>query len=226
MKMDAGGSRRACPFCVPSCLVLPGGRQPRHCWRARPSPSRTSSSTDGTARRRRTRSCPATSGWRWSGPAISTRSTRASSTLRCARRAQAWQKSKGHPPTDKLPDDQKVELVSEALKERDEVGWSVLRDSAVGVAVGFPAKLVTFGAPRTEGNILWYHGGGEVSQSMGVHLGYPSCRNLDGALPAGHRQGELSRPAGQLVRRLVQARRDAHLHQRDAAIRRVRSRPR
>ena len=41
---------------------------------------------------------------------------------------QAWQKSKGHPPTDKLPDDQKVELVAEALKERDEVGWSVLHD--------------------------------------------------------------------------------------------------
>jgi S1-C subfamily serine protease len=95
--------------------------------------------------------------------------------------AQAWQKSKGHPPTDKLPDDQKVELVSEALKERDEVGWSVLRDSAVGVAVGFPAKLVTFGAPRTEGNILWYHGGGEVTQSLGVHLGRPSCATLEGA---------------------------------------------
>jgi S1-C subfamily serine protease len=95
--------------------------------------------------------------------------------------AQAWQKSKGHPATDKLPDDQKVELVSEALKEREEVGWSMLRDQAVGVAVGFPAKLVTFGAPRTEGNILWYHGGGEVTQSLGVHLGYPSCTNLDGA---------------------------------------------
>ena len=95
--------------------------------------------------------------------------------------AQAWQKSKGHPPTDKLPDDQKVELVSEALKERDEVGWSVLRDSAVGVAVGFPAKLMTFGAPRTEGNILWYHGGGEVTQSLGVHLGRPSCSTLEGA---------------------------------------------
>jgi len=95
--------------------------------------------------------------------------------------AQAWQKSKGHPFTDKLPDDQKIELVSEALKERDDVGWSVLRDPAVGVAVSFPAKLVTFGAPRTEGDILWYHGGGEVSQSLGVHLGYPSCANLDGA---------------------------------------------
>ena len=95
--------------------------------------------------------------------------------------AQAWQKSKGHPPTDTLPDDQKVELVTEALKERDEVGWSFLRDSTVGVAVGFPAKLVTFGAPRTEGSSLWYHGGGEVTQSLGVHLGNPSCRTFEGA---------------------------------------------
>jgi hypothetical protein len=95
--------------------------------------------------------------------------------------AQAWQKSKGHPLTDKLPDEQKVELVSQALKERDEVGWSVLRDQAVGVAVGFPAKLVTFGAPRNEGNALWYHGGGEVSQALAVHLGTPRCSNFDGA---------------------------------------------
>jgi hypothetical protein len=95
--------------------------------------------------------------------------------------AQAWQKSKGHPPTDKLPDDQLVELVSQALKERDEVGWSLHIDSAVGVAVGFPAKLVTFGAPRTEGSALWYHGVGDVHQSLGVYLGNPSCRNFDGA---------------------------------------------
>lgn len=99
-----------------------------------------------------------------------------------ARKAsQAWQKSKGHPPTETLPNDQMVELVSDALKERDDVGWSVLRDQAVGVAVGFPAKLVTFGAPHTEGSSLFYHGGGEISQSLGVHLGNPSCANLDGA---------------------------------------------
>ncbi|MGZ5905487.1 MAG: hypothetical protein ACXWKQ_09085, partial [Reyranella sp.] len=95
--------------------------------------------------------------------------------------AQAWQKSKGHPLTAKLPDEQRVELVSDALKEREDVGWSVLRDQAVGVSVGFPAKLVTFGSPRTEGNALFYHGGGEVIQSLAVHLGYPNCRTLDGA---------------------------------------------
>jgi hypothetical protein len=95
--------------------------------------------------------------------------------------AQAWQKSKGHALTAKLPDEQRVELVSDALKEREDVGWSVLRDQAVGVSVGFPAKLVTFGPPRTEGNTLFYHGGGEVIQSLAVHLGYPNCQSLDGA---------------------------------------------
>jgi len=57
----------------------------------------------------------------------------------------------------------------------------VLRDQAVGVSVGFPAKLVTFGPPRTEGSTLFYHGGGEVFQSLAVHLGYPNCQSLDGA---------------------------------------------
>jgi len=95
--------------------------------------------------------------------------------------AQAWQKSKGHALTAKLPDGQMVELVSDALKEREDVGWSVLRDQAVGVAVSFPAKLVTFGPPRTEGSTFFYHGGGEVIQSLAVHLGYPNCQSLDGA---------------------------------------------
>ena len=121
--------------------------------------------------------------------------------------AQAWQKSKGHTTTDKLPDEQKVELLAEGLKERDDVGWSMLRDSAVGFAVGFPAKLVTFGAPRTEGNVLWYHGGGEVTQSLGVHLGYPSCATSM-APTSGSPPGRPFAPARTTVRRLVQARRD------------------
>jgi hypothetical protein len=92
---------------------------------------------------------------------------------------QAWQKSRNHPPTDTLPADQTVELVSQALKERDEVGWSVLHDSAVGFAIGVPAKFVTFGTPRIEGAGLWYNGVGAIQQSIGVHQGYPSCRTLE-----------------------------------------------
>jgi len=93
--------------------------------------------------------------------------------------AQAWQKSKGHAPSDTLPNEQVAQLVSQALKERDDAGWSVLQDTAVGIAFGVPAKFATFGTPRTEGSVLWYHGQGAVSQSIGVHLGYPGCRSME-----------------------------------------------
>ncbi|MDP2334170.1 MAG: serine protease [Reyranella sp.] len=92
---------------------------------------------------------------------------------------QAWQKSKGHAPTGTLPDEQVVELVSEGLKQRDAVGWAILRDPAVGFAVGIPTKLVTFDAPRSEGDALGYRGEGAVVQSVVVHFGDPSCRTMD-----------------------------------------------
>ncbi len=92
---------------------------------------------------------------------------------------QTWQKSKGHAPTETLPTDQAVELVSQALKEREEVGWSVPRDGAVGIAFGVPTKLVTFATPRNEGAALWYYGGGGIAQSVGLHMGFPRCRSMD-----------------------------------------------
>jgi hypothetical protein len=92
---------------------------------------------------------------------------------------QAWQKSKGHALTETLPDEQVVELVSEGLKQRDAVGWAILRDPAVGYSVGIPTKLVTFDAPRQEGDALGYHGKGAVIQSVVVHFGDPSCRTMD-----------------------------------------------
>jgi S1-C subfamily serine protease len=91
---------------------------------------------------------------------------------------QTWQKSKGHRQTAKLNDEQTSELVLQALKEREAVGWSVLRDPAVGFAIGVPAKLVTFATPRIEGNTLVYYGGGTVSQSIGVNHGHPNCQNM------------------------------------------------
>jgi S1-C subfamily serine protease len=91
---------------------------------------------------------------------------------------QAWQKSKGHQPTDKLTDEQTKELIQQGLKARDSVGWSVLRDPAVGVAVGTPAKLVTFRTPHTDGSALVYQGSGDIHQSLSVHHGFPTCRSM------------------------------------------------
>jgi S1-C subfamily serine protease len=93
--------------------------------------------------------------------------------------SQAWQKSKGHTPTETLPTEQIIELVTQGLKERDEVGWSILHDSAVGIALGIPTKLVTFDTPRNESSALWYCGTGAITQSVAVHMGFPSCRSMD-----------------------------------------------
>ena len=93
---------------------------------------------------------------------------------------QAWQKSKNHKPTDKLTDEQTKDLIKQGLKERDEVGWSIFRDPAVGFAIGIPAKLVTFGTPRMENTSLLYPGTGSVQEVIGVSHGYPNCRNIDG----------------------------------------------
>ena len=89
--------------------------------------------------------------------------------------AQAWQAAKHRPLTETLPDDQAVELVSEGLKRRDEAGWAILRDDAVGFAVGIPAKLTKLAPPQSDGSALWYHADGTVGQSVGVRYGGASC---------------------------------------------------
>jgi len=104
------------------------------------------------------------------------------------RATQEWQKSKGYKATSKLTDEQSKELVLQALKEREAVGWSQLRDPAVGFAIGVPAKFVTFGTPRADGGTLVYQGTGTISQGIGVNLGYPRCTTMDslyGKLSAG-----------------------------------------
>ncbi len=95
----------------------------------------------------------------------------------------AWQKSKGQQQTDKLTEGQTSQLIQEGLKEREAVGWSMLHDPAVGFAIGVPTKLVTFGTPRIDGGALFYTGGGAISQSIGIHHGYPTCRTMDALYP-------------------------------------------
>lgn len=92
--------------------------------------------------------------------------------------AQAWQKSSGHRATDKLSDEETSELIGQALKEREAVGWSVLRDPAVGFSVGVPARFVTLRTPRIDGGALVYGAGGAVNQVVQVNLGWPSCKNM------------------------------------------------
>jgi hypothetical protein len=95
------------------------------------------------------------------------------------RAVTSWQKANGHATTGKLTDEQSRQLVRDALKEREAVGWSVMRDPAVGIAVGVPARLVTFGTPRFNGAVLVYSGSGQVSQTVNVQLGSPNCKSMD-----------------------------------------------
>lgn len=97
---------------------------------------------------------------------------------------QAWQKSKGHQPTDKLSDEQTAQLIKDGLKERDSVGWSLLRDPAVGFAIGVPAKLVSFGTPHFDGGALYYPAAGTITQSIGIYPGYPTCHTMGGYYPS------------------------------------------
>jgi S1-C subfamily serine protease len=97
---------------------------------------------------------------------------------------QAWQKAKGQQPTDKLSEEQTVQLIRDGLKERDSVGWSVLRDPAVGFAIGVPTKLTTFGTPHIDGGTLYYFGGGAITQSIAIHHGFPTCQTLGAYYPS------------------------------------------
>lgn len=93
--------------------------------------------------------------------------------------AQTWQKSKGYPATDELTEQQTSELIQQALKEREAVGWSVLRDPAVGFAVGIPARLATtLRPPRMDGGSLVYSAEGVAEQAVIVNHGTPSCASL------------------------------------------------
>jgi len=97
--------------------------------------------------------------------------------------SQAWQKTKGLQPTDRLSEEQTVQLIKDALKQRDAVGWSLLRDPAVGFAIGVPTKLAAFGTPYIDGRTLYYQAAGAITQSIAFHHGFPTCRTLGGYYP-------------------------------------------
>jgi len=91
---------------------------------------------------------------------------------------RAWQASKGHKPTETLPDEQARELVGEGLGKRDAVGWATLRDGAIGFEVGIPTKLVKRSPPQMHHDALLYSAEGEVGHHVIVHYGNPNCLDI------------------------------------------------
>jgi hypothetical protein len=91
----------------------------------------------------------------------------------------AWLKSKGYPAAEDLSDEQTNELIQQALKAREAVGWATLRDTAIGFSVGIPSGLATtLRTPRLDGGSLVYCAEGAVEQVVTVNHGWPNCYNL------------------------------------------------
>ena len=91
---------------------------------------------------------------------------------------KAWQASKGYKQTDTLDEDQTSELLAEAVKHRNAVGWSILQDKPVGLSVGIPTKLTKFVATRPINGGTVYDFDGAVGYSLGIRYGDYSCSNF------------------------------------------------
>lgn len=91
---------------------------------------------------------------------------------------KAWQAAKGYKETDALSEDQKSELLAEAVKQRDAVGWSILQDKAVGLSVGVPTRLVKYVGTRAIAGGMSYDFSGVVGFSLSTRYGDITCANF------------------------------------------------
>jgi len=92
--------------------------------------------------------------------------------------AQAWQASKGYKQTDSLNDDQKSELLAEAVKLRSAVGWSTLEDKSVGFSVGVPTRLAKLAETRRINGSVIYDFDGAIGYGAGTRYGDFHCLNF------------------------------------------------
>jgi S1-C subfamily serine protease len=91
---------------------------------------------------------------------------------------QRWQAAKHYPRTETLSEDQASELLAEALKQRDAVGWSILQDKPVGLSVGVPTRLVKLVANRSINGGMIYEFEGSIGYALGTRYGDVTCGTL------------------------------------------------
>jgi len=91
---------------------------------------------------------------------------------------KSWQAAKGYEQTEKLSEDEANELMAEAVRHRNAVGWSILQDKAVGLSVGVPTKLVKMAATRTMNGGTIYDFDGKVGFVLGIRYGDFTCSNF------------------------------------------------
>jgi len=93
--------------------------------------------------------------------------------------SKAWQAAKGYEQTDKLSEDQANELLAEAVRHRNAVGWSILQDKSVGLSVGVPTKLAKLAGTRTINGGTMYDFDGRIGYSLGIRYGDFTCSNFN-----------------------------------------------
>lgn len=91
---------------------------------------------------------------------------------------RGWQAAKGYKQTETLSEDQTSELLAEAVKKREAVGWSILQDKSVGFSVGVPTRLVKFAATRQTNGGMEYDFDGTIGYSLGTRYGDVTCSNF------------------------------------------------
>lgn len=94
---------------------------------------------------------------------------------------QSWLAAKGYPKAETLSEDQTSELLAEAVKQRDAVGWSTLQDKPVGISIGVPTRLVKLVSSRTIDGGTVYDFDGSIGYALGTRYGDQHCGNM-GAL--------------------------------------------
>ena len=113
----------------------------------------------------------------WTGHLTAFAERDSTTAIRAA--AQGWQRSRRYPVTQILPDDQLDELVGEGTKRRESVGWSVLRDKAMGFSIGVPTRLARFLSTRHDTGAIWYDFEGSLGYGIGIWHGQPNCATMD-----------------------------------------------
>jgi S1-C subfamily serine protease len=93
--------------------------------------------------------------------------------------SKSWQAAKGYDQTDKLSEDQANELMAEAVKHRNAVGWSILEDKSVGLSLGVPTKLAKLAETRTLNGGTVYDFDGKIGYSLGIRYGDFTCSNFN-----------------------------------------------
>ena len=92
---------------------------------------------------------------------------------------KSWQAAKGYEQTDKLSEDQANQLMAEAVKNRNAVGWSILEDKSVGFSVGVPTKLAKLAETRTVNGGTIYDFDGKIGYMLSIRYGDFTCSNFN-----------------------------------------------